>query len=350
MGGECSMNRYVLITITLIVIAWFPCASAQMLPLMRISVENNDRHVQTQAVKRYADEIREKLQGRIDVQFFSNARLFRDRDIIQAMAQGRVEMGVPGTWHVSMFEPNVQIFLLPAFYGRPAEANYQAVDGRVGQTIADRLENNLQLKVVGKWIDLGHAHLFSEGKKILRHEDIAGLRVRVAGGEANKLRIQAMGGLPTIIPWPDLPEYLQQGRVDAILTSYETIESARLWKLGIKYVFEDQEYFPQYIPLLRLSFWNKLSDDSRRILTDTWEKYVDAARREAAESQSNAKNILIKNGVEVVIPDPIQMEARRQGMLARQDEFVEILKIDPELVGRIMKNFKHDAGFANAQD
>ncbi|WP_020586065.1 TRAP transporter substrate-binding protein DctP [Desulfobacter curvatus] len=344
------MNRYVLIAITLIVFAWVACASAKTLPLMRISVENNDRHVQTQAVKRYADEIKKNLQGRINVQFFSNARLFRDRDIIQAMAQGRVEMGVPGTWHVSRFEPNVQIFLLPAFYGKPAEANYKAVDGEVGQTIADRLKNNLRLKVIGKWIDLGHAHLFGVDKKILRHENIAGLRVRVAGGEANKLRIEAMGGLPRIIPWPDLPEYLQQGRIDAVLTSYETVESARLWKIGIKYAFEDQEYFAQYIPLVRLSFWNKLSDDIQRILADTWEKYVDTARREAAESQHNAKNILVKNGVEVILPNPLKIEVWRQKMLTRQNEFVKILKIDPKLVSQIMKTFKYDAEFANVRD
>ena len=344
------MNRYVLTAITLTITAWAACASAKTLPLMRISVENNDRHVQTRAVKRYADEIREKLQGRINVQFFSNAALFRDRDIIQAMAQGKVEMGVPGTWHVARFEPNVQMFLLPAFYGMPAEANYQAVDGRIGQMIAERLENNLKLKVIGRWLDLGHAHLFGVDKKILRHEDVAGLRVRVAGGEANKLRIQAMGGVPTIIPWPDLPEYLQQGRVDAILTSYETVASASLWKMGIKSVFEDQEYFPQYIPLVRLSFWRKLSDDIQRILIDTWGKYVDAARLAAAESQRNAKNILIQNGVEVVLPNPLKMNVWRQRMLSRQDECVQILKIDPELVALIMENLKHDAQFTNAQD
>lgn len=332
------------------VIAWAPCAWTQTLPLMRISVENNDRHVQARAVKRYADEIKKKLRGRIYVRFFSDARLFRDRDIIQAMAQGRVEMGVPGTWHVSRFEPNVQIFLLPAFYGRPAQANYQAVDGEVGQTIADRLEHNLKLKVVGKWIDLGHAHLFSVKKKILRQEDIAGLRVRVAGGEANKLRIEAMGGLARVIPWPDLPQYLQQKRVDAILTSYETVRSASLWKIGIKHAFEDQEYFPQYIPLVRLSFWNKLSEDTRRILTDTWDKYVDTARWEAAESQRRARHILVQNGVDITRPDPVQMEVWRQRMLSRQDEFVKVLKIDPELVRRIMNIFKQDAGSAHAKD
>ncbi len=66
---------------------------------------------------------------------------------------------------------------------------------------------------------------------------------------------------------------------------------------------------------------------------------MDAARQEAAEAQINAKNILVENGVEVVIPDLHEMEIWHQKMLSKQDEFVKILKIDPELVIRIMKNF-----------
>lgn len=32
--------------------------------------------------------------------------------------------------------------------------------------------------MLGRWIDLGHAHLFSMEKKISRHEDIHGLKIR----------------------------------------------------------------------------------------------------------------------------------------------------------------------------
>ena len=331
------MNRFFFLIPVIIMGLWSSLSSAQTLPLMRISVENTDNHVQTQAVKRFADEIKKRLQGRIDVQFYSNARLFRDQDIIQALAQDRIEMAVPGTWHVSRFEPNVEIFLLPFFYGKPARENYSVVDGQIGKTIASRLERKLQLKVVGRWIDLGHAHLFSAGKKISRHEDIEGLRVRVAGGEGNKLRIQALGGRPSIISWPDLPDYLQQGRVDAVLTSYETVRSAKLWEKGIRYVFEDLEYFPQYLPLIRLSFWNRLAKDIQCIITETWEKQVDAARKDAARAQINAKAVLIENGISVVIPDRHQMEVWRQKILAKQEEMVQKLKIDPELVKEIMR-------------
>ena len=324
-----------LVLIILVFFTGMTLAFAQVIPIMRISVENTETHFQTKAVKRFADDIREKLKGRIDVQFFSNAQLLRDSDVVQALGQGRVEMAVPGTWNIMQFEPDVGVFLLPVFYGRAAEDNYRILDGEIGRTINTKLEKNLQFKVLGKWIDLGYAHLFGIQKRIKRHEDIEGLRIRVAGGTANKLRIQALGGHPVIIPWPDLPEYMRQGKVDGILTSYETVKSAKLWENGVRYVFEDQEYFPQYIPLIRASFWEKLTPDIQGLLTDTWKENVDAARLSAAEAQKEAKKILIEKGVEIVVPEPDQMKKWRNQMLLLQDEFIRELRIDPELVRHI---------------
>lgn len=323
------------LVILLVFFMSMPPALAQVIPVMRISVENTETHFQTRAVQRFADEIKKKLKGRIDVQFFANARLLRDSDVIQGLGQGRVEMAVPGTWNIMQFEPDVGVFLLPVFYGRAAEDNYRIIDGEIGRSINTKLEKNLHLKVLGQWMDLGHAHLFGVHKKIQRHEDIQGLRIRVAGGTANKLRIQALGGHPVIIPWPDLPEYMRQGKVDGILTSYETVKSAKLWENGVRYVFEDREYFPQYIPLIRASFWEKLTPDIQSLLTDTWKENIHAARLSAAEAQKEARETLIQNGVDIIVPEPAQLEKWRNQMLPLQDEFIRELRIDPELAGQI---------------
>jgi C4-dicarboxylate-binding protein DctP len=316
--------------------------SADMLPKMRISVENTPTHVQTKAVRGFAEDIRQQLAGRIDVTFFPNAQLFRDRDVVQALIQGKVEMAVPGTWQIDRFEPNVGIFLLPIFYGRPAQANYRILEGEIGNAINARIEQNLQLKVLGRWLDLGHAHLFGVQKQITSYEDIHDLNVRVAGGIANELRIQALGGNPMSIPWSDLPAYLQQGKVDAILTSYETIKSAKLWEYGVNTVFEDREYFPQYIPLVRLSFWSRLPADVQQILLETWEKYVDPERQAAAAAQAQAKEILRGQGIEIVVPDAQVVKQRRAAMLRRQDEFVTRMKIDPDLSRQLLEIFREE--------
>lgn len=312
------------------------------LPVMRISVENTEKHVHTLAISRFAAVLQEKLQGKIDVQFYPNAQLFRDRDVVQALGQGKIEMAIPGNWHLAAHEPNVGIFMLPFFYGRPAESNYRILSGEIGREINNRIEKQLMVTVPGRWIDLGHAHLFSMKKKISRHEDIRGLKVRVAGGVANELRITALGGFPTSIPWPDLPEYMRQERIDAVLTSYETIQSANLEDQGIRFVFEDRQYFPQYIPLVRGSFWRKLSPDIQELIRETWEAQVDIARAQAASAQNTAKLALMAKGVQVVVPETSYLETWRKKLSAEQDNFIRAMNIDPELVRKMIETCQCD--------
>lgn len=50
---------------------------------------------------------------------------------------------------------------------------------------------------------------------------------------------------------------MRRGKIDAVLTSYQTIESAGLEDKGIRYAFEDRQYFPQYVPLCAWFFLAK---------------------------------------------------------------------------------------------
>jgi C4-dicarboxylate-binding protein DctP len=337
------MNRFIIIIMALGLFgigSGTVGAAATPLPEMRISVENTASHFQTWAVERFAQQLKTALDGQIDVQFFSNARLFRDADVIRALGRGAVEMAVPGTWHVTRYVPDVGVFQLPVFYGRRAQDIYSILDSPLGKNLNARIEKTLNFKVIGGWIDLGYAHLFGIRQQIRQHEDIEGLKVRVAGGLANKLRIQRLGGDPVIIPWPDLPDHISRGRVDAVLTTYETIKSAQMWDMGVTSVFEDRQYFPQYVPLIRNSFWKRLPEDIQQVIMDLWENNIDDSRNLAADSQHQAKSRLMEEKVMVYKPLPTQMDAWRSRLLPLQDGFVKQLGIDPDLVRQVTRELE----------
>ena len=63
----------------------------------------------------------------------------------------------------------------------------------------------------------------------------------------------AVGAVPVVVAWPDLPASLQRGRLDGLLTTHETIASAQLWQHGIRNATEIKAYFAQYIPLISTS-------------------------------------------------------------------------------------------------
>ena len=223
-------------------------------------------------------------------------------------------------------------FCSRVFYGRQTATNHALADGPVGDELNKRLEKRLGVKIIGRWIDLGHAHLYGVGHPIRNHEDIAGLKIRVAGGKANEMRIEALGASAVTIPWPELRSHIERNEVDGLLTSHATVASDRLWEAGINSAFEDFEYFAQYVPMVRRSFWEAMPEDLQQIVLESWEQIVAPAREAAAESQESARHTLMQNGVNIVRPGPEAVSAWRERIMPFQETIVNTLGIDGAIV------------------
>lgn len=321
------------VLLLLLLLIGFPGQTgATDMPRIRISVENSPGHVQTEAVRRFAEELEARLGTRYAIQFYHSGHLFRDRDVLGAMSAGNAEIAVPGTWQIDRFERSVAVFLLPACFGRSAGTIRSLSDGVVGEEISRRMEESLNVVVLGRWLDLGHAHLYFAGRRVTSHRDIENLRIRVAEGLGNELRIATLGAQPVVIPWNDLPFYLRQRRLDGILTTHETARTRRLWEYGIRYAFEDHQYYGQYVPLMRRTFWNRLSPEDRRIIREVWESVVDTQRQAAVRAQEEARLVLERSGIEFFEPDAEAIEGTRRQLLLRQDEMAQTLGISPSIV------------------
>jgi len=303
--------------------------NGQSIPVMRISLENTENHVQTRALIDFARLLEERTEGQLEVDLYHSAQLYRDQDVIGALITGKIEMAVPGTWHVSKYIPEVSLFLLPEFFGASAQNNYEYLESTQGNKLRQRIENNLEVCIPGPWMDLGHAVLFTrEGYKIEKFEDLSGLTIRVAGGMANKLRVETLGASGVIVPWPEVPYYLDQKLIDGLLTSFETVRSAHLWDHGIRYAFVDNEYFPQYIPMITKSFWYQLSEEIQQVIIKTWAEVVLTQRAEASRAQQEALEEAQRRGIIIVYPLPGDLQQAKEILMVNQDRIIKALDFD----------------------
>lgn len=301
-------------------------------PLVRISSENGPAHVQTRILQRFADTLRERAAGRLVVEFQHSASLYRDRDVVGALQQGRVEMALPGTWQLDRYEPTVGVLLLPMVYGRDSLDIDRVLDGSVGQRLNDRLEAAMGLHVLGRWIHLGFAHLYTIDQPVRTHADLEGLRIRSPGGEVNDLRLEALGARAVPVAWTDVPQALRNRQVDGLLSTHATVASAALWRHGVRYAFEDRSYFSQYVPLVSPYLWQRLPAELRTLVADVWEEQVDAARRDTAVAQEDARRALLANGVAIVTPPPAALEERRRWLRRMQDTWAAGLGMSLDVV------------------
>jgi TRAP-type C4-dicarboxylate transport system substrate-binding protein len=309
-------------------------AAADAKTLFRISTENTPQHHQTVLVERFAQAIRDRAGDKLEVRFSHSAALFRDRDVVDAMLRGQLEMAVPGSWQLERLVPNLGVFLLPMFYGRPVDATRAVMASDIGRSMVGELSLATGAHVLGAWLDLGYTHVYAK-VPLTSPASLRGLRIRVAGGEANLARLRALGAEAIIIPWPDFPQALADGGVDGVLSSHATIASASLWRQGLLFAYEDREYFGQYVPLVGARVWQALPADLRATLATAWADVAAEAPEMAVRSQEEARKVLQDAGVRIVVPRARDTAEARAVLMGGQPALVARLGIDPALVKRI---------------
>jgi TRAP-type transport system periplasmic protein len=310
-------------------------AQAQAIKL-KVSLDTPPTHIRNQVVARYLDDVKNASGGRIEPELYQNGQLYVDRDVTKALRQGSVAMAFPGTWFLGGIESNFNIVELPIFYGQPAEVVHKILDGKVGQEISQDLERRGGVKVLGPWLDLGAFATFSSKHPLKDPTDIAGMKIRIAGGAGLSATVKFLKAIPSVTPWADVPLGLSQGTFDGLISSPETVASGKLWDAGVKYAIEDRTLFGQYVPLVNEAFWTRLPPDLQKILADTWNAEIGEFRAEAAKSQAVALTTLAANGIAVSAPSDDRLAALRKDMLAGQDATAKELKIDQQLLAELM--------------
>ncbi len=299
-----------------------------------ISLETGPNHVRNLSILKFAEELEAKSDGKLKVKVFHGASKYKGTNVPTALAQGALDMGLPGTWHLGKFVREFNSPGLPMFYGVKRQEQYKIWDGPIGQELAARLEKKLKVKVIGRWMDLGYGQMFFVDKKVSSHADLAGLKMRAPGGAANLARYETFGAKAIKIAWPDVPQALQRGTVDGLLTTHESVRSAKLWDSGLKYAYDDFQGLFQYVPVMSLKAWNSLTPDLQKLVVDTWESKVDEMRKFAEDRQNSARKEGADKGIARIDASDADLAAMRQKLMSTQDDLVKKLKMDADFIKR----------------
>jgi TRAP-type C4-dicarboxylate transport system substrate-binding protein len=117
-----------------------------------------------------------------------------------------------------------------------------------------------------------------------------------------------------------------------LITTYETVASLRLWESGIHHALEDHQFIGEYIPMVSLTFWQKLTSSLQHLFTDLWEQKVAACRIEMEAAQSRARELIEQHGIKIVTLPPEELAAKRQEMMVLQDHVAKLSRISSEML------------------
>ncbi|MDP1670098.1 TRAP transporter substrate-binding protein DctP [Phaeovulum sp.] len=298
----------------------------------RISVDTGPNHVRNITLRVFMERLAAATSNELVGELFEAGQLYAARDEPKAVAQGDIEMSVTTNSSIAAFVSNMNLLDLPLFSGRSPEQVNQLVDGELGAALAANIGDKLGLVVPGRWFLLGFTNTFGAGRDLTSFADFKGARIRVPGGAGFIARYKALGAEGVSIPFPDVPMALSQGAIDALLTTNETLRSAKLFEAGVKSVFVDQVSVLYYVPLVNKKFWDSLSAEHQKAFRDAWESVIDEERAEAVRRQAAAAEENAANGVVIHEPDPAELAEVNARLLALAPEIAVQLGVDPAIV------------------
>jgi C4-dicarboxylate-binding protein DctP len=303
---------------------------------LRCSLDTAPSHLRNVSMKDYLGKVEAASNGKIKTELFESGQLYPDLEVGKALIQGQVEMAAPGSWTITGIVSDADCFQLPALYGQPIELIHKVIDGKPGQYLNTQIQQKLRSHVIGPYLDLGFQNWYSSNKPIASLADLKGMKIRNSGGAGQAWRARFLGAIPNTTAWPNVPLALSQGTFDGLVSSNESLVSAKLWDSGVKYSLQDRQFVAEYIPMTSQVFWDKLSPELQKTMTDIWAQNVPAYRANMAAAQTKARGILEEHGVKMADPTAEQTATARKQMLAEQDQLAKDIKVSPEMVKLIM--------------
>lgn len=220
------------------------------------------------AARKFAELIKERSNGYIELQVFSNGTLYKDGEEMSALLKGDIQLIAPATSKLTDIVPEISIFDLPYAFDSLDEVHEFAL-GDAGKTIIERLEKH-NLKVVGLW-DSGFKQISNNIKPIKHPSHLEGIEMRIMPSDILSKQFYTVGAYPKRIDFNTVFDQLQKGNVDGQENTLTNITSKNIHSVQKYLTITDHGYLGYFL-LFNLEFWNSLSPDIQQLLTETLEE------------------------------------------------------------------------------
>jgi tripartite ATP-independent transporter DctP family solute receptor len=269
-------------------------AVAQTTMKMNISVSQNSHY--GVAIDTLAREVQARTHGRYTIQNFYAGALGAERESIEGVQLGTLDLTLTSTGPIPNFVPDVAILDIPFLFRDYAHAR-AVLDGPIGQEMLQKFPPKGIVALA--WAENGFRHMTNSKRPVNVPEDLKGLKMRTM---ENPIHIQAykqLGILPTPMAFTEVFTALQQGTVDGQENPLSVITAAKLDQVQKNLTLTGHVYSPAVI-LMNKDQWEKLSAADKQAFADAAKEAVKANRARIDDDERKAVADLRAKGMVVV--------------------------------------------------
>jgi tripartite ATP-independent transporter DctP family solute receptor len=278
-------------------------------------------------VQAFAEKLAELSDGKYEIREQAAGALGGERDVIEGLQIGSVELTISSTGPLGNFVPEALVLDLPFLFKDYANAR-AVLDGPIGQELLDKVsENNL----VGlAWSENGFRHITNSKHPVKTPADLEGLKIRTMENPVHMEAFNAAGASPTPMAFPEVFAALQQRVIDGQENPIPVITASKFWEVQDNLTLTGHVYSPAII-IASPTLWDGLSDEEKGWFREAAKAGVAATRAKVEADEANGVALLRENGMEVI--EKVDQAAFQKAVSPAYDTFVA--KYGDEMLKRI---------------
>ena len=243
-------------------------AMASKKTVIKIGHGANEKYHMHRAILEFKRLVEEGSDGRFEVQVFPSSQMGPDREMIEGVQTGVLEMCVPPSSFFPGWDQAFSVIELPFMYPNK-EVALEVLHSQRGSEMLKRLE---KLDLVGLgWLENGTRHVTNNVRPIHNPDDLQGVKLRTMKVPAHVDTFKALGANPTPMNFGEVYSGLQQGVIDGQENPVAHIYSQRFFEVQ-KHMSLTGHVFTVYIPVISKPFYDSLSPKDQQLLRESMKK------------------------------------------------------------------------------
>ncbi len=215
------------------------------------------------AAEKFKALVETRSKGAMKVEIYPNSQLYKDREELEALQLGAVQMLAPS---MAKFGPlgarEFELFDLPFIFPNK-ETLYRTMDGVIGKRLFSKLETK-GITGLAFW-DNGFKQM-SANKPMRKVADFNGLKMRIQSSKVLDAQMKALGSMPQVMAFSEVYTALQQGVVDGTENPMSNMYTQKMHEVQKHLTLSDHGYLG-YAVITNKKFWDGLTEDQRKLIS-----------------------------------------------------------------------------------
>jgi tripartite ATP-independent transporter DctP family solute receptor len=291
----------IIISISLILSAgWAGSSGAQEKPLsLKLGHAVAPVHPYHLGAVRFSELVAQRTGGKVKVEVYPSTQLGNERDMVEGLQLGTIDLVVTSTGPVGGFVPKMFVVDLP-FLFRDRDHAYKVLDGPIGRDLLSALSAK-SIRGLAFW-ENGFRQITNNVRPIEKPADLKGIKIRTMENKVHLAAFRAFGASPTPMAWSEVYTALQQRTIDGQENPIAIIHDHKLYEVQ-KYLALTGHFYSPALLLMSEKSFNRLSKDVQKIMVDTALECAQYERNLLRESEAQQLETLKAKGMQVTVPN-----------------------------------------------